>query len=175
MNANEIKEILERHKRWIEKSEGWSENDRADLYGADLRGANLSGANLSGADLSGADAPYIPMVCPEEGEFIGWKKCKAHGNDKRGLIVKLHIPEDAKRSSSTGRKCRCEKAVVLEIQEIDGTKADCCAYSTYDQSFEYKVGETVSPKEAFNEDRWAECASGIHFFLNRREAVEYGA
>ena len=42
----------------------------ADLHGADLRDADLHCANLCDAK----EVPYIPMVCPEEGDFIGWKK-----------------------------------------------------------------------------------------------------
>ena len=33
MTQKEIKEVLEKHKRWLEESEGWSEEDRADLRG----------------------------------------------------------------------------------------------------------------------------------------------
>jgi uncharacterized protein YjbI with pentapeptide repeats len=75
--VEEIKEILELHKKWwIGDSTGKRANlsradlsranlsganlsganlSRADLYGANLSGANLSGANLSGANLSGAN------------------------------------------------------------------------------------------------------------------------
>ena len=98
--------------------------------------------------------------------FIGFKKAG-------GYIVVLEIPEDARRLSATGRKCRCDKARVLEIQNPDGTKADIDAvHSNYDEGFIYKVGETVSVNN-FDEDRWNECSTGIHFFINRQEAVEY--
>ena len=166
------------------------------LCGADLRGvslcyANLRGANLCGANLCGADLrevnlcyanlcgaknlPYIPLSCPSYGSFIGWKKCRNHGANNNEVIVKLEIPEDAMRSSATGRKCRASKAIVLEIQDIEGNKIDSKAYSTYEQNqdFEYIVGETVEPREPFNENRYEECASGIHFFIDRQEAVDY--
>ena len=137
------------------------------LSGADLSGANLSGTDLSGANLSGAkEVPYIPMVCPEEGDFIGWKKV----GDK---IVKLHIPQDALRSSATTRKCRCNKAEVVEIYNIDGTIADeRIVSSNYDSSFTYEVGKTVEVQD-FDTNRWNECAKGIHFFINRQEAINY--
>ena len=67
-------------------------------------------------------------------------------------------------------------AVVLEIQNIDGSKADFdTAYSTFHRSknFAYTVGETVVPEKPFEKNRWEECASGIHFFINRQEAVDY--
>ena len=144
----------------------------ADLCGAYLRGADLRGAYLNGADLSGADlcraenVPYIPYACPDFGMFIGFKKAS-------GYIVVLEIPEDAKRLSATGRKCRCNKAKVLEIQNIDGTKANVTKVASgYDSSFVYEVGKTVSV-DNFCGDRWKECSPGIHFFINRQEAVNY--
>ena len=146
------------------------------LLNANLRGANLLNANLRGADLHNADlrsaknVPYIPMVCPEEGDFIGWKK--AEGN-KDKVIVKLRIPSDAKRSSATTRKCRCSKAEVIAIYNLDGTEeGETTSHSDYDNSFIYEVGKTVEVTN-FSEDRWSECAKGIHFFINRQEAIDY--
>jgi len=207
MTQEEIKEVLEKHKRWLRGSEGWSKEDRADLrganlrganlygadlrganlrgadlYGADLRGANLRGANLYGADLYGANLrgadlygaylrgakniPFIPYACPDFGMFIGFKK--AHGH-----IVVLEIPEDARRLSATGRKCRCDKAKVLQIQKLDGAESGLTEIaSDYSSEFIYRVGKTVFVPD-FNEDRWNECSTGIHFFINRQEAVEY--
>jgi len=146
----------------------------ADLYEANLRGANLRGANLYGADLRGADlrgadlrgAKGTYMACPTDGSFIGWKKAS-------GYIVKLQITEDARRSSAGGEKCRCDKAYVVEIQNIDGTKADIeTVHSNHDANFVYTVGATVEVSD-FDGDRWNECAPGIHFFIDRRAAVEY--
>ena len=146
------------------------------LRGAELCGTDLYGANLRGADLYGAkNVPYIPLSCPSHGSFIGWKKCRNYGTNNNEVIVKLEIPEDAKRSSATGRKCRASKAIVLEIQDTEGNKIDSKAYSTYKGAidFEYIVGETVEPKKPFDENRYEECASGIHFFIDRQEAVDY--
>ena len=144
---------------------------RADLRRADLNGADLNGADLNEANLSGVKRiPYIYMVCPEEGAFIGWKKAEI---SKKQMIVKLSIPASAKRLSSTSRKCRCNKAKVLEIYNLDGTVAEereC--YSSYDKNFIYEVGKTVKVDD-FDEDRWKECTQGIHFFMNRQEAINY--
>ena len=147
----------------------------ADFRSADFRSANLSGADLSGADLRGADlssadynelTSFLLSQCPSEGSFVGWKK--AHG-----LIIKLLITETAKRSSATSLKCRCSEAKVLEIQNIDGSLSDVKeAYSNYDLSFIYRSGEIVNV-DNFNEDRWNECSTGIHFFINREMAVKY--
>ena len=144
----------------------------ANLYGANLRGADLRDADLRDANLRGADLrdaknlPFIPMSCPDTGSFIGFKKAS-------GFIVKLEITVDAKRCSATGRKCRCNKALVLEIQKMDGSMSDLKSVnSSYDRNFVYEVGKIVEEPN-FNEDRWSECSAGIHFFINRQEAVEY--
>jgi uncharacterized protein YjbI with pentapeptide repeats len=142
----------------------------ADLRGADLSGADLSGACLSGADLSGVmsnetTAFFLPQ-CPSEGGFIAWKKA----GDK---IIKIKVTEDAKRSSATTLKCRCSKAEVLEIQSFDGSLSDLTEIpSDYDKNFRYKVG-AVASVDNFDENRWNECSSGIHFFINREMAVAY--
>lgn len=87
--------------------------------------------------------------------------------------VKLQIPEDARRSYAGGEKCRCDKAYVAEIQNADGTKADIeTIHSNRDNNFVYTVGTTVEVPD-FDDDRWNECAPGIHFFIDRRAAVEY--
>lgn len=126
--------------------------------------ATKSGADLCGANLCGAKGAY--MACPTDGSFIGWKKAS-------GYVVKLQIPEDARRSSAGGEKCRCDKAYVAEIQNADGTKADIEAiHSNHDNNFVYAVGATVEASD-FDDNRWNECAPGIHFFIDRRAAVEY--
>ena len=137
----------------------------ADLCGADMRGADLSGASLSDASLRDAKNLAFPIACPEKGSFIGWKQCFG------GLIVELEICADAKRSSATGRKCRCDKAKVIAITTPEGTPADS-AISQYTETFAYRVGETVSVDD-FDDNRWNECAPGIHFFITRQEAVDY--
>ena len=141
----------------------------ANLYGADLCDANLRDANLRGANLRGAnlrDAKGCYLSCPTEGSFIGWKKASGH-------IVKLRIPEDARRSSATGHKCRCDKAYVMEIQNMDGTKAtEDTVRADHDKNFVYTVGATVEVPD-FDDNMWSECAPGIHFFIDRRAAVEY--
>ena len=74
------------------------------LESADLREANLTGASLSNAKLKGVYADettaFFHLQCPKEGSYIAYKKCQ------EDRIVKLFIPEDAKRSSATSRKCR---------------------------------------------------------------------
>lgn len=142
----------------------------AKLIDADLRRANLSGAKLRRANLSGAEANEGTAMffsqCPTEGSFIAWKKAQCK-------IVKLEVTEDAKRSSATSLKSRCSKAKVLAIQEKDGNLSELTQIaSNHDSSFIYKVGEVVEVTD-FDEDRWNECSTGIHFFISRDMAVKY--
>ena len=185
-----LNEILEKHLKWLNDENGGERANLsgANLYGANLRGANLYGANLYGANLYGANLSvanlyganlsetkidpmllnkFYPICCPEAGNFVAWKKVR--GN----FIVKLEVTETAKRSSAFGRKCRCNEAKVLDIQNLDGTSADVTeVYSKHDANFAYRVGETVRV-DNFDEDRKNECAPGIHFFITRQEAVDY--
>ena len=142
--------------------------ERANLRGADLREANLREANLREANLWGAKNIQMPLACPEQGEFIGWKKGK--GVDGMPAIIKLKILEDAQRTSATGSKCRCDKALVLGIETEEGEVEE--ARSIYDASFVYRTGEMVSVPN-FDPNRWNECAPGIHFYINRQAAVEH--
>jgi uncharacterized protein YjbI with pentapeptide repeats len=135
----------------------------ADLSGAYLSGAYLSGADLSGADLSGAKGAEYAIACTRilpDGDLIGWKKCAD------GIVVKLRIPEAAKRSHSFGRKCRSEFVDVLEVIGAE------VGIAQYDGKTEYRVGQRVTP-DKWDEDWTQECAGGIHFFITRLEAENY--
>ena len=199
MDNEKLKEILERHRKWLNDEDGGERADLrganlyganlcgADLRGADLRGANLRGANLREADLYGANLcganlcganlrgaylrgakniPFIPLVCPEKGSFTAFKKCGSY-------IIELLIPQDAKRCSATTRKCRASYAKVVAITNMDGSQAEVDHVTNHAYApIEYKIGEYVYP-DSFDDDRWDECSHGIHFFINRQEAVEY--
>ena len=139
---------------------------KTDLSYADLRHANLNGAFFREANLLGTKIDY-PITCPETGSFIGYKKAYY------GYIVKLQICEDAKRSSATTKKCRCSKALVLAIENIDESDSGLQEIeSIYDPSFVYRVGE-IAEEPDFDDNRWYECAPGIHFFMDRQDAVDY--
>lgn len=180
---------------------GKSNLSMCDLSGIDLSYSNLCGTKLFGADCRGAkftgcstdrvtvfkyanfmhsiDVTFVPLACPEKGEFIGWKRVKDY-------LVKLKIPEDAKRSSATSYKCRCDKAFVLGIYNLDGSDADLDELNVSargvmkDQHrfmqvtapITYKVGEIVYA-DSFDEDRWNECSNGIHFFIDYGRARWY--
>jgi hypothetical protein len=89
---------------------------------------------------------------------VGWKKLEG------GVICQLLIPAGALRFGGIiSNKCRAEYAVVLEGAGV----------SDFDPSFQYGFGQTVKPLDPFDPNPFAECSSGIHFFLTRAEAECY--
>ena len=141
---------------------------KADLSYADLRSADLRYANLRSAKNL-----FVGLACPSDGAFIGWKKIIRNAEHYVAqYLVKLEIPEDALRSSATTSKCRCNKAKVLEITNIvTGENIDSIT-NINEKPCVYKVGELVLP-DSFDENRWNECSQGIHFFINKQEAINY--
>ena len=133
------------------------------------------------------------LVCPEKGEYTAYKKARIYVYNKNGknaisdmmngkykydahaenVIVELRIPKDAKRSSATTRKCRASKAKVISITSIDGKKHYKKAVAGFNSNFFYEVGKIVVPTNGYEENRWIECAAGIHHFITRDEAVDY--
>jgi len=192
MTQTKLKEILELHTAWVSDPRAGERANltRANLYEAnlpkanlymanlyeanlyaanleraDLQGANLDGANLYGASLS--EAKNIPdlaaaqtSIVPEQGQFTGWKKCQ------NGVLVRLLIGKNARRSNATGRKCRAEYVKVLEVIGAE------VGISDYDNATKYHVGKIVRC-DKWEENRWVECGGGIHFFLTRIEAENY--
>ena len=134
---------------------------RIDLRGSDLRGSDLRGSNLSCSNLRGVKNEQHALaqtVITPEGAFIGWKQC----NDN--VIVKLRIPDDARRSNATGRKCRAE---FVDVVDVFGS--DVGITNGHGPRTEYRVRERVHCNK-WDENRWNECSGGIHFFLTREEA-----
>lgn len=133
-------------------------NEGANLYDANLKGASLEGAkNL---ELACALVTILP-----EGELIGWKKCRD------GEIIKLRIPADALRSNGTGRKCRANYVEVLEV--FGGTEGKSTYCAPDGEILTYKKGEIVRCVKPFDENRFNECSSGIHFYITRIEAENH--
>lgn len=119
----------------------------------------------------------FPQHVPSEGSFIAWKKariCKCAENDYEDtdVIVKLRVVEDADRCSAN-HKCRASKVEVLQFETLDGKKLpdDTDVSSVFNHTFKYHIG--IVESRAYNTNPQDECSNGIHFFLNRDDAVNY--
>lgn len=123
---------------------------------------------------------FFPLRCPQNGTFLGYKKIVYIDNclDKWFCLCTIRIPEEALRMSSTGTKCRCSEAIVVDIQRIDriGNLIEnqhlMSGFSIFDPNFVYEVGKTVKV-DNFDKNRFHECSRGIHFFMSKQEAIEY--
>jgi hypothetical protein len=144
----------------------------ADMTYCNIEDANLYGAVLEHAKLDGIvsneGTRWFRLHCPEKGAFIGYKKC-FNGNY---CLVQLLIPADAKRTSATLPSCRCNKAKVLTIKSFDYKEIYKEAWSLIDENFVYRVGEWAEVKD-FDEDRWNDSTTGIHFWMTIEEARNY--
>jgi hypothetical protein len=140
----------------------------ANLTSADLTRANLTRANLTRANLDNVSNLPNFQIVPESGAFTGWKKLSD------GVIAEISIPAEAKRCSSTGRKCRAEFVQVLAMYDRAGKKLppDTKVGGHRNNKFMYSVGEIIRP-DSYNGDIREECTNGIHFFISRSEAEAY--
>ena len=127
--------------------------------------------------------------CPSEGSFIGWKAAVVFGRTSNAscefCLVRLKIPADSQRLRAyESKKCRCEFAEVTGIQLLDGSSLpdDTVAYSIFELTnfaipslryrTNYKKGKTIFA-DGWDADRDIECGHGIHFFMNREDAISY--
>ena len=136
----------------------------ADLHGADLTGAKLIGADLIGADLTGADISGAVLDEKEQSRkgIILNKKMRGYKKLADGSICVLSIPKGAIVFSINGSKCRTNKAKVIE----GGGASISDSGFVYEKGKEYVISDFSL---AYN----IECASGIHFFKTRKEAMNY--
>lgn len=141
-----------------------------------VAGSDFSGTQMSSDfDISKCVLTYNTKGIdpPLEGDLIGYKKV---GD---GLIVKLLIPKEAKRSKATTNKYRAEYAKVLSItpsgKEFNPVYPSDVNWHLHYSQFSingpvlYKVGEFVYP-DKWDDDQWTVCSHGIHFFLHKYQA-----
>lgn len=154
------------------ENEDWSNLDFDPLKG------NMT-FNSSVKDTIFGEKSHIPMICPEEGSFIGYKNVLVESKcgNIYSAILKMEIPSDAERVCGSSRQCRASKVKALEILPI-GEKdtinyEPIKIYSRYDPSFEYKIGEIATPLNGFNSQKWVDYVPGIHFFMTKKEAENY--
>lgn len=132
---------------------------------------------------------FVCCDCPSEGSFEGWKVAIVFKRTSNAscefCLVRLKIPAVSQRLRAyESKKCRCEFAEVTGIQLLDGSSLpdDTVAFSMFELTnfampslryrTNYKRGEMVFA-DGWDDSRTVECGHGIHFFMNREDAISY--
>jgi hypothetical protein len=132
---------------------------RADLSETNLFDANLYGANLYGANLYGATLPAFQLP---QGDLVVWGK-------KNRALVEMLVPWRARRTACLiNRKCRAELGITRSI-DGDRTVGRSITVTNEWGTTIYKVGQETWA-HAYDDDIRIDCAPGLHFFIDRREA-----
>ena len=126
----------------------------ADFTDADLTGADFTGGTVIMDVLEYGIGGYIPASCPDEGAFVAYTV----GAD--GEIVKILIPENAKRRPVTDRFSETDKAVVLAVYGRDGSEQDE-AIADWNEGIILHKGEEFTDEE------------GILFYPTCKEAERH--
>ena len=139
MDKKELKEILEKHLKWLQNEAG---GERADLRGSNLRGSDLSNCDLRGSDLSNSDLRY----------------CDFSNSDLRG--------SDLRGSDLSGSKGSMLAKTYLSQFETD--KKGIIVYKAIGNTYQYPPAYwTIKPssflEETVNSLRTDDCGSGVNF------------
>lgn len=136
----------------------------SDFSGAEMTGVSARDVSFDPYFIKNAKNLILPIYCPEEGSFIGWKMCKEN------RVVKLRIPEHAKRDGNTLHSLRASEVEVLEIYDKDGNPVNE-AVSQTNENFCYVKGEKAIAK-VFDESS-PHLITGIYFVLSRADTEYY--
>ena len=92
--------------------------------------------------------------------IIGYKKTR------EGVVIKAEIPAGAIVFSINGKKCRTNRAKIIDMQ------CYTMLTSSHDSSFRYTLGQEIEILD-FDPCYNHECAPGFHFFMTKKEAEDY--
>lgn len=114
--------------------------------------------------------------------FTAYKKifCKNEYGFLRYAIATLEISKRSKRVM-TSYKCRSATAKVVKIEVLSSGWYSSISnekikkgYSNYNPNpFVYEVGKIVRCKPKFDPNPNQPCSAGIHWFLNKHDALNY--
>jgi len=107
-------------------------------------------------------------------EFTGYKVAVTKNNTL--VLVTLKIPADARTVVFKGQKCRASKVKVSGFAKLDGTPLpdDTVAYSwVYTRTKSVYAKDRMVIADSFDDRPSEECTNGIHFFLTKKEAIEF--
>ena len=122
----------------------------------------------------------IRMRCGSLKTYHNFKYAK---NRRKPVIITLELLPDSKTNenrvllpdqNTNYTKNRASKIKVLKIEDTDGNTYEN-AYSDYDHSFKYQIGEIVKVDDFNDGNLQTECTTGIHYFKSYRGALAYSS
>lgn len=119
------------------------------------------------------------QMFPPEKNLVLYKKCLANIKEHdREVIVKLSVPDTAKRVYCRDSKIRVSEAKVIGMYYTDGKELEPeyttgnKVYSIFSDEYFYNMGEVKTPTYAFTSVSGT-CGSGIHGFVDFDSAADY--
>lgn len=94
------------------------------------------------------------------------KPIVVYKNTRENVVIKAEIPAGAIVFSINGKKCRTNRAKIVDMCGHD------VLHSSFDITFTYTLGQEIEILD-FDPCYNHECAPGFHFFMTEREAEEY--
>ena len=114
MKQEELQEILDAHKKWINNEDG---GVRADLSGADLSGANLSGADLDFSCWPLWCGGLAVKVCKRIAAQLAYHFCRLDCDDPEYIAARNAILDFANQFHRVGE---CGKLEKIDIAKAPG-------------------------------------------------------
>ena len=191
MKRDELNDILEKHKKWLQGERGGERADlawadlteanlaraklaRAKLAGANLTGANLYEANLTGADLTEADLTEANLTGADLTRAdLAWANligADLYGADlARAVLTEANLTEanlyEANLYGAKGiNKYRTTSLYILADQpgKIRAYKlVNAKSEGIYRGGIKYEVGQSYSVDE-YDGDEQSQCGAGIN-------------
>ena len=178
MKTDELKIVLEKHRKWLSNDGGeradlryadlsYTDLRDADLRDADLRDADLRGSDLRGADLSGADLRYADLNGADL-RYADLNGADLRYADLSGADLSRADLRDADLSDAKG------------LVKVMGVVPGNYYWKRFDaglnnEGYQFKVGlNELRPGEVFADDERVLCSyPGFHFASRTWCAVNY--
>ena len=158
MKQAKLKEILEKHKKWLYDGDG---GEKANLSSVGLSRANLSGANLSCADLSHADLAWADLSCVDLSHAdLSWADLA--WADLSGANLSGANLNNTILSGATGLL----NPIDYLAEKFERTKAGYIVYKVFNGSYISPADWNIEPGEIITEEvnscRTNDCGCGIN-------------
>jgi hypothetical protein len=124
-------------------------------------------------------AAFRGREMPKKGAFICYKKVVLRGSyEQQDYVLRIWVPDGAKRICACGGKLRVSEAYVLGARSLQrGGPRKMKIFAPYHtprrEGFTWEIGKWHKPNKRFAGDRREECASGLHALMTFKEAREY--